>query len=195
MSIKQRSDVRIISGSKRGSKIYFGAQPGLRPSGDRVREMLFSWLQSDIAGCRCLDMFAGSGALGFEAASRGAIEVVLLENNRETVDVLKENCQRLKFGNVTVVAGDAGEEKTYENALFANNGFDLVFIDPPFADNLHQQSIDLVQNSALLNMGATIYIESDKQLLELVVPDNWQLFRDKVAGRVRARLYRAIAAD
>ena len=129
MIINQRSSVRIISGSKRGSKIRFQTAPGLRPSGDRIRETLFAWLQTSIAGSQCLDMFAGSGALGFEAASRGADRVVMLEKNKSAARSLKENADRLRFDNVDILAADALTRDTYEVRL-AGEQFDVVFIDP-----------------------------------------------------------------
>ncbi len=195
MSIKQRGDVRIISGAKRGSKIRVSEAPGLRPSGDRIREMLFAWLQESIVGCHCLDMYAGSGALGFEAASRGAEQVVLLEKNRSVVDMLKENAQRVKFENVGIVAGDATHAATYQGPALSQSKFDVVFVDPPFADDLHQASIDLIEHLQLLSPSAHVYVEIDKRHNPLSFPDHWQLHRDKVAGQVRAQLYRVIAAD
>ncbi len=195
MSIKQRGDVRIISGSKRGSKIRVTEAPGLRPTGDRIREMLFAWLQDSIVGCRCLDMYAGSGALGFEAASRGAEQVVLLEKNRAAVGMLRENAQRVNFENVEIVAGDATLPAAYRSPALSDAGFDLVFIDPPFAENLHQASIDVVEHHQLLSASAHVYVEIDKSHETLDLPGHWQLHRDKVAGQVRAQLYRVIATD
>ena len=194
MSINQRSSVRIISGGKRGSKIHFPSLPGLRPSGDRVRETLFSWLQTSIAGSRCLDMFAGSGALGFEAASRSAARVAMIEKNRNAAKSLQENADRLQFDNVDVLTADALVGDTFKLKLAARQ-FDLLFVDPPFSENLHQTAIDLVQQQQLLTPDALVYVESGKRADTLQVPDHWQLFREKVAGEVRMQLYRAIAAE
>lgn len=194
MSINQRSSVRIISGSKRGSKVQFLAAPGLRPSGDRIRETLFAWVQTSISGSRCLDMFAGSGALGFEAASRGAERVVMLEKNSVAAASLQENADRLQFDNVDIYAADALTADTYQLKL-PGHQFDLLFIDPPFAENLHQTAIDLVQQQQLLKPDALIYLETGKRDNLLQVPIHWQLFREKVAGEVRIQLYRTIAAE
>ena len=194
MIINQRSSVRIISGSKRGSKIQFQTAPGLRPSGDRIRETLFAWLQTSIAGIQCLDMFAGSGALGFEAASRGADRVVMLEKNKSAARWLKENADRLQFDNVDIFATDALIRDTYEVQL-AGEQFDVVFIDPPFSEDLHQLAIDLARQQQLLKPDALVYIETGKKADNLQVPKHWQLFREKVAGEVRIQLYRAIAAE
>ncbi|MGH8108729.1 MAG: 16S rRNA (guanine(966)-N(2))-methyltransferase RsmD, partial [Arenimonas sp.] len=123
--------VRIISGLWRGSKLPVESYPGLRPTSDRVRETLFNWLQSQIAGKRVLDCFAGTGALGFEAASRGAAEVVLLEKVPALVNSLRESATRLKAGNLKVESSDSfswlGRQPTER--------FDLVFIDPPFGSD------------------------------------------------------------
>lgn len=195
MSANKYSSVRIISGSKRGSKIHFESEPGLRPSGDRVRELLFSWLQTSVVGCTCLDMFAGSGALGFEASSRGAAMVCMLEMNRSVVTTLNENIDRLRFDNITVLAADALQAATYQ--LLPNNDsqFDLIFIDPPFADGLHQSAIELVQHQQLLRPGGFVYVETARRAGELIVPAAWELHREKIAGDVQVRLYRTIAAE
>jgi len=194
MIINQRSSVRIISGSKRGSKIQFQTAPGLRPSGDRIRETLFAWLQTSIAGSQCLDMFAGSGALGFEAASRGAGRIVMLEKNKSAARSLKENADRLQFDNVDIFATDALTRDTYEVQL-AGEQFDVVFIDPPFSEDFHQLAIDLARQQQLLKPDALVYVETGKKGDNLQVPKHWQLFREKVAGEVRIQLYRAIAAE
>ena len=194
MSTNQHNSVRIISGTKRGSKIHFKTAQGLRPSGDRIREMLFAWLQTSVAGCNCLDMFAGSGALGFEAASRGAANVVMLEKNRSVVAMLQQNTERLKFENVTVVAADAMQSSAYQRAPMKGLQFDLAFIDPPFADGLHQSAIDLLDQQQMLCAGGYVYLEVAKQSVDLETPASWQLHREKIAGDVRVALYRVIAA-
>jgi len=167
---------------------------GLRPSGDRIRETLFAWLQTSVAGSQCLDMFAGSGALGFEAASRGADRVVMIEKNRSAAESLKENIERLQFDNVDIVAADALAGSTYELKP-AMHQFDLLFIDPPFAENLHQSAIDRIQQQKLLKPDALVYVETGKKCNSLEVPVHWQLFREKVAGEVQIHLYRTIAAE
>ena len=194
MKSKQRSSVRIIAGNKKGSRIPFPDIRGLRPSGDRVREMLFAWLQTSISGCDVLDMFAGSGALGFESASRGARRVVMLEKNITAVDALKKNCERLDFSQVAIHAADATDDRTYTNALVSDNRFYLILIDPPFDAQLTQSSVDLVQRLQLLRGEGFVYVESDKRHNSLHLPDNWELHREKVAGEVKVCLYRVIAA-
>jgi len=194
MSANQHSSVRIISGNKRGSKIHFDLAPGLRPSGDRIREVLFAWLQIGLPGCHCLDMFAGSGALGFEAASRGAASVVMLEKNRSVVTRLQQNIDRLEFENVAVVSADAMQPSTYQRPPFDRVQFDLVFIDPPFSEHLHQSAINLLQQQQLLCTGGFAYIERAKLSADLQTPANWELHREKIAGDVKIALYRVIAA-
>lgn len=190
-----KNSVRIISGNKRGSKIHFDSAPGLRPSGDRVREILFAWVQTSIEGSACLDMFAGSGALGFEAASRGAARVCMLEKNRSVVAVLNQNKERLQFDNITVLAADAMQASTYPLLPGDDNRFDFIFIDPPFNNGLHQSAIELVQHQQLLNPGAFVYVEVAKNTTEPNVPAAWELYREKIAGDVQVFLYRTIAAE
>jgi len=174
MSIKQRASVRIISGSKRGSKVHFLPAPGLRPTGDRVRETLFSWLQESVVGSRCLDMFAGSGALGFEAASRGAAIVVMIESQAEIVAMLQQNAERLKFENTQVVKADATQARSYQCLNHGDTvGFDIVFVDPPFADNAHQAALELLVKESLLNPGAFVYVECDRRATAAEAPVGW----------------------
>lgn len=194
MHANKRRNVRIISGTWKGSKIHFPDLPGLRPSGDRIRETLFSWLQTSIAGGRCLDMFAGSGALGFEAVSRGAGDVVMIEKSHTACAALKDNARRLGFDKVEIIAADALSHALYQRWC-GREKFNLVFIDPPFADNLHAQAIECVREHQLLAADAWVYIESGKRSEAISVPANWQLHREKVAGEVRLQLYRVIAGS
>lgn len=128
-----RSQVRIIGGSLRGRKLSFADLPGLRPTGDRVRETLFNWLQPLIEGARCLDLFAGSGALGIEAVSRGAAEVVLVDNAPAVIRQLEKNRSAFNLDRLTVVRADA-----LQFLDRAPSPFDLVFLDPPFHGDLLQ---------------------------------------------------------
>lgn len=121
-------EVRIIGGQWKRSKLVVGDAPGLRPTPDRVRETLFNWLGQNLSGWRCLDAFAGSGALGFEAASRGADQVVLLERDRRLVDSLNAAKQRLKAEQVRIEGADA----LAWMARCSAESFELVFLDPPF---------------------------------------------------------------
>ena len=177
--------VRIIAGSLRGSKLPVLDADGLRPTGDRVRETLFNWLQNRIEGRRVLDLFAGSGALGFEAVSRGAAEAVLVESHAPAAALLRENRERLKTERLQVVQGDA-------LAWLAGNAgqrFDLVFLDPPFQQNLLQPACELLEARGWLAADAWIYTESEQPPSSLGLPGNWRLHREKHAGQVHYALW------
>ncbi len=179
--------VRIIGGEWRSRQIGFTDAPGLRPTPDRVRETLFNWLQTDVPGSRCLDLYAGSGALGFEAASRGAAWVALVETNPEICRKLRENTALLAAKKIEVVQDDAGRflKKSPPEK------FDLVFLDPPFGQNLVAPGCQLLENQGWLTDYAKIYIEAERQLelTDLDLPDNWRLLKHKVAGQVSYGLY------
>ncbi len=146
--------VRIIGGAWKRSKLPVATKPGLRPTMDRVRETLFNWLGQDLSGWRCLDAFAGTGALGFEAASRGAAQVVLLEHDTQLVAAMRVTQQRLQATQVHVEAADA----LAWMARCAPASFDLVFLDPPFGAGLEPQA--LAAAARLVVPGGCIYFES-----------------------------------
>jgi len=176
--------LRIIGGSWRGRKLAFASIPGLRPTPDRVRETLFNWLADVIRGARCLDLFAGSGALGIEAASRGAALCVLVEQDRQAVRVLREQVSRIGAQQVQVVEADA------QNWLStASQTFDIVFLDPPFHAGLLQGCMRLLESGGWLAPEAWIYLEAE-HAAQLELPDNWELYRVKRAGQVSYRLVR-----
>ena len=173
--------VRIIGGENRGRVVLFPDAPGLRPTADRVRETLFNWLQFDIPGARCLDLFAGSGVLGFEAASRGAGHVVMVEQARRVFAMLEKNRTELQLGDrVELVNSDA------LHWLARNrDGFDIIFLDPPFGQQMLQPVIDALFASAAVTPGTRIYIEQESHEERPVLPENWHMLREKVAGSVR----------
>ena len=187
---KQTSgQVRIIAGQCRGRRINFPAVVGLRPTGDRLRETLFNWLTADLKGARCLDLFAGSGALGLEAASRGAGEVILLELNNTAARALGDNIDLLGLTSTTVVNTDA-LNWLQQNAR-DSKPFDIIFLDPPFDSTLLADTIAaLTQQSAFLAEDAMIYIEAPARQTLDFMPDSWQLHRHKTAGDVTCYLYR-----
>ncbi len=189
---KNQNRVRIIAGSLRGRIIDFPNAEGLRPSGDRVRETLFSWLQAYLPDSCCLDLFAGSGAFGFESLSRGAGHVVMLEKLPEVCQALGRNAEKMAAGNVMIKCGDAISLETL-NSLGESGArrFDIVFIDPPFAMQLHQHAIDQLVAADILAENALIYLESAKRDAGFNVPSGWTLSREKVAGQVRMCLYTA----
>jgi 16S rRNA (guanine966-N2)-methyltransferase len=175
-----KNEVRLIGGQWKRSKLPVADRPGLRPSPDRVRETLFNWLGQDLSGWRVLDAFAGSGALGFEAASRGAAEVLLLERDPILVTSLKASKQRLKAEAVSVQAADAMAWM----ARSAPGRFELVLLDPPFDAGLSAAAVAVAQ--PLLVPGGWLYLEAAEPLADL--PPGLQEYRRLRAGAVSAQL-------
>jgi 16S rRNA (guanine966-N2)-methyltransferase len=169
--------VRIIGGQWRGRKLRFAPVEGLRPTGDRLRETLFNWLQFRLPGSRCLDLYAGSGALGLEALSRGAAKVDFVELNRSAAQTLREQLQILDAQNGQVHQTSAEEFL----ARAADTPYDLVFIDPPFADDLWQQTLAAL--AGRLAPGTLVYVETPRDTA-LNLPEGWQLEKQKRAGQV-----------
>ena len=148
-----RGKLRIIAGEWRGRKLDVFDAPGLRPTPDRVRETLFNWLQQDIVGARCLDLFAGTGILGFEALSRGAKEVVSVEANAMLIGAIKKHAAMLGCKQHVIQHADALSWLKQEQGAF-----DLVFLDPPFNQGLVEKACTLIKEQALLNAGVIVYI-------------------------------------
>ena len=180
--------MRIIGGAHRGRKLRFPSLPGLRPTADRVRETLFNWLQPQLPGADCLDLYAGSGALGLEAASRGAGRVVMLDRSAEVVDQLRENIGLLQLDRVEAWQADALEWLAGSPSP-CFSPFDLVFLDPPFADDLLEQSCRLLDSAGWLNPEARIYLEMDAGHPLPELPERWHLLRRKQAGQVWYHLF------
>ncbi len=177
--------VRIIGGEWRSRFITFTDQKDLRPTPDRVRETLFNWLGQDLTGKRCLDLYAGSGALGFEAASRGAQQVVLVARERGVRATLEANRGTLKATQVEVVQADALEFLRHDSRVY-----DVVFLDPPFADNPWEALLErLVQRLA---PDALVYCESGDALS---APDGWEVHRQGRAGQVNYQLLKRTTYD
>lgn len=185
-SKREGGSVRIIGGDLRSRKLNFPAVEGLRPTADRVRETLFNWLQLSVPAARVLDVFAGSGALGFEAASRGASAVVMIERDRDAANSLRANKLSLDTTAVQIVEADA---LAWLRAPQANEQFDVVFIDPPFDAQLHYQVAQALVASGCLTSGALVYIESAQPLEAAQLPDNWQQWKFKKAGAVYSTLF------
>ena len=179
-----KHEVRIVGGQWKRSKLPVADRPGLRPTPDRVRETLFNWLGQDLAGWRVLDAFAGSGALGFEAASRGAGEVVLLERDALLARSLAASKVRLQADAMQVHATDALSWM----AGAAHGRFDLVLLDPPFDAGLHGPATDAAMR--LLKPGGWLYVESDR---ELAPGPGLEAHRHLKAGAVHAHLWRRAA--
>jgi 16S rRNA (guanine966-N2)-methyltransferase len=181
--------VRIIAGQWRGRRLAFPDVKGLRPSGDRVRETLFNWLQLDLPEARCLDLFAGSGALGYEAASRHAASVVMIEQNREAYSSLQHNRDNLAATNVELIHQDALLWLATKRS--AHQPFDIAFLDPPFDSGLLDEAIQRLETGGWLASGALIYTEcAIGQSANNLRDKQWQLHRQRTFGEVDSRLYR-----
>lgn len=172
--------VRIIGGEYRRRVLHFPDLPGLRPTPDRVRETLFNWLGQELTGMACLDAFAGSGALGFEAASRHAARVLMLESSRQACDALKQNRQLLKADRVDIQQAEA-----LAWMRTAAERFDVVFLDPPFASGLAEQALKLA--IGLIRPEGWVYLE---QADRIVPPDGFIIHREGRAGQSRFALLR-----
>ncbi|WP_374294180.1 16S rRNA (guanine(966)-N(2))-methyltransferase RsmD [Acinetobacter sp.] len=180
-----KNQLRIIGGVHKRRQLAFANIEGLRPTPDRLRETLFNWLMWDIEGAKVLDPCAGSGALSFEALSRGAKSVHLIEPNLEQVKFLKQNLTLLNIENAKVYASTA------QQALAKiNESFDVLFLDPPYALNLWEELSKLVDEK--LNENALIYVEADRLLENLNLPKSWQQIKNNKVGIIYAGLYRKI---
>ena len=184
-----RNEVRIIGGLWKGRKLKLPGNATVRPSLGRVRETLFNWLAADIEGSDCLDLFAGSGALGFEALSRGARSAVLVDNGRGPVKVLHKNAQRLGAVNCAIRRHAALEflRRAAQQGTFAAgetvSQWDIVFLDPPFASNLLAASLHALQACNRLRPGARIYFELEKRgEIDLGA---WSILKQGTAGDTR----------
>ncbi|MEE9345989.1 MAG: 16S rRNA (guanine(966)-N(2))-methyltransferase RsmD [Methylococcales bacterium] len=178
------NSVSIISGQWRGTKLRVANVSGLRPTSARVRETLFNWLQNDIRGSHCLDLFAGSGALGLEAASRGAATVTLVDKHSELCRQLQETINRLKANQVSIVRQDAMHFLKNEATTY-----NLVFLDPPFQAQLHIPCCQALEHNGWLADNAKIYVETDKHTVLDDLPDNWRQLRSKKACEVAYHLF------
>lgn len=194
--------VRIIAGDFRGRRLTFPDLSGLRPTADRVRETLFNWLQADVIAERCLDLFAGSGACGFECLSRGAKAVTFVDRSSEVCEYLQNGAKQLLGG----VGDHPGEVQivraTAEDYLKRISGtatqYGLVFLDPPFDDDCLLSISDQLEASGCLKDNALIYVESGSAVplaSQLSTLSNWQVLKEKKAGAVRFALFqrRAVA--
>lgn len=177
--------LRIIAGRWRGRPIVFPARPELRPTPDRVRETIFNWLQPVIVDARCLDLFAGSGALGFEALSRGAAQVVLVDRDSETVKHLQDTARKLGADDARCVVSEA-----LRFLSGAPTPFDIVFLDPPYASNLLPEICSRLAQG-WLSPAALVYLEAPADAAMPALPAGWTAHRSKSAGQVGYHLLRA----
>lgn len=182
-----KGEVRIIAGLWRGRKLPVLNAEGLRPTGDRVKETLFNWLMPYIHQAECLDGFAGSGSLGFEALSRQAKKVTFLELDKTVANQLKKNLQTLKCSSEqTEVINQSSLD--FLKQMQNQPHFDVVFLDPPFHFGLAEQAISLLAENNWLRPNALIYVETEKDK-PLTTPENWTLLKEKNTGMVSYRLY------
>jgi 16S rRNA (guanine966-N2)-methyltransferase len=186
-----RNTVRIIGGGWRGRRITFPDVPGLRPTPDRVRETLFNWLQHDIAGARCLDLFAGSGALGLEALSRGAKELVFVEQSVAASRALQEQLARLGAERRSQVV-EMGAARYLRGVAPA---FDIVFLDPPFGRDALAEYLPLLDSGHWLKPGSQVYLENEKAAGAPLLPAHWELLKSKSAGEVGYHLARVSSRE
>ncbi len=185
------NSLRIIGGGWRSRRIQFIDSPKIRPTPDRVRETLFNWLATNISGASCLDLFAGSGALGFEAMSRGADKVVLVEEDARIAAMLKEQKDQFNAQMIEIRNQDALHYLQNENQQY-----DVIFLDPPFDSDLLEKVIPMILKQQFLNTNGLIYVESavqqkDIKNLELLL-ETLSCIHEKVSGEVRYALYKAI---
>ena len=178
--------VRIVAGKWRSRLLDIAAVDGLRPTAERIRETLFNWLAPTIAGSRCLDLCAGTGALGFEALSRGAETVVFVEKSPIAARALRKNAELLEADGAEIHQDDALE--------FLANGqrepFDVVFLDPPFAAAMLDELCRLLDEHSMVRPGSLVYIEEDRATSAVELPPDWSLLKSRTAGNVRYSLAR-----
>lgn len=177
---KLPGSVRIIAGKWRRRRLRFGHRPDLRPTPDRVRETLFSWLTPVIRGSRCLDLFAGSGALGFEAASRGAKHVIMVESDPALAALLDQHRESLSATEVKVVLEDA-----FRWLEAAGEAFDVIFLDPPFGKYDLGAICSVIENYGLAEPSGLIYLEYSAGAPAPILPKTWERYRSQRAGQVR----------
>ncbi len=177
--------LRIIAGQWRSRKLPIANVKGLRPTADRVRETVFNWLSLITPGARVLDVFSGTGALAMEALSRGASSATLLEANPIAAKILKSNLALLNAEQGQVIEADS---LTWLQRP-ASQPFDLILLDPPFRLNLLAPTCELLERNGYINDKSHIYIEVEKELTPLPIPDNWQLKKSKTAGQVSFSLW------
>ena len=190
MAKRQKTDkphpgrLRIVAGNWRSRLLEIADVPGLRPTSERIRETLFNWLAPRIHGARCLDLFAGTGALGLEALSRGARRAVFVERSSRAVEVLNRNIKTLQADAALVLQTDAWDFLTGEGA----GQFDIVFLDPPFDDEMLDDLCRLIAERRLLATDAYVYVEQDRSRPEPDLPEGWRVLKNKTAGNVRYML-------
>ena len=185
----QHRQLRIIGGEWRGRKLLFPAADGLRPTPDRVRETLFNWLAAHVRDARCLDLFAGSGALGLEALSRGAAHCDFVEQGQHSADTIERHLHTLACDRGKVWRADARQWLKAERGGQVGGIYDIVFLDPPFDQGLVSATCIELEGRQLLAPAAHIYVETGIREPAPEVPGQWALARERQAGEVRYQLF------
>lgn len=178
----RRSEIRIIGGEWRGRRLKVLPIKDLRPTPDRVRETLFNWLAPNIVGARCLDLFAGSGVLGFEALSRGASFLHMMDQSKEIIALLQEEALKFALDDKRI----AITRTDLPNALVKSlkEPFNIVFVDPPYQENLLLPCCELLETQKYLESLAYIYLEAKEVIADNSLPKNWRIIKAKRAGQV-----------
>lgn len=182
----RQGQLRIIGGQWRGRKLNFTPEEGLRPTSDRIRETLFNWLAPSLHGARCADLFAGSGALGLEALSRGAAHCDFVDTSNSTLQQIKQHLATLcaeQLANCHQGSAQQFLENTRES-------YEIVFVDPPFSRQLVSPACAALAQQGLVQQESLVYVETGAAEPVPLVPNNWELHREKTAGGVAYRLYR-----
>jgi 16S rRNA (guanine966-N2)-methyltransferase len=178
--------LRIVAGKWRSRLLPIVDVEGLRPTPERIRETVFNWLSSEISGSHCLDPFAGTGALAFEALSRGAASATLIDKSARVSDALKSSAVLLDADNARILCAD-GLSFIQQKA---SRRFDIVFLDPPFAEDIVEECCRLLQSNGWLTDRAAVYIEQRQGRPEPALPTGWTIDKDNKAGNVRYMLAR-----
>jgi 16S rRNA (guanine966-N2)-methyltransferase len=176
--------LRIVAGNWRSRLLDIADVEGLRPTSERIRETLFNWLAPRIQGARCLDLFAGTGALGLEALSRGARSAVFVEHSPVAARQLRKNIDLLDAEGAHIRQARASDYLRED----LHDRFDIVFLDPPFAEDLLTETCRLLADRGLLADGAVVYLELGRDQDLPILPDGWHVSKDKTAGNVRYAL-------
>jgi 16S rRNA (guanine966-N2)-methyltransferase len=188
-SHKHSNQLRIIGGQWRGRKLSFPTTEGLRPTADRVRETLFNWLSPSISGANCLDLFAGSGALGLEALSRGASACCFVDTAPAATQHIAANLSLLQCDTAITHTTQAAHWLEQLDPA-SSEAFDIIFLDPPFGKNLAEKCLALIDQKQLVRNDGLVYLETNRDEALPATPSHWQLQREKTAGQVSYRLYR-----
>ena len=183
-AIQATPQLRVIGGQWRGRKLQFPDRPGLRPTGDRVRETLFNWLGPHLHNAKCLDLFAGSGALGIEALSRGAIHCDFVDTDREAITAVDHHLNTLNATECSTVSCDIAAHYLRQ----INDTWDIVFVDPPFDARLGESTLTLLADSERLAEASRVYFETSRSQPEAVPERLYDVLREKTAGDVCYRL-------